>query len=77
MLTTPGRSALIATAAFAVSGMTDLSAASALRGKVVVDGSSTVYPVTEAAAAAFRHEFPNVNVTVAVSGTGVLAFRQG
>ena len=41
-----------------------------LRGKVVVDGSSTVYPVTEAAAAAFRGEFPNVNITVAISGTG-------
>jgi len=44
--------------------------ASALRGKVVVDGSSTVYPVTEAAAAAFRKDFPNVDVTVAISGTG-------
>ncbi len=44
--------------------------ASALRGKVVVDGSSTVYPITEAAAAAFRETYPNVNVTVAISGTG-------
>lgn len=43
---------------------------SALRGKVVVDGSSTVYPVTEAAAAAFRKDYPNVDVTVAISGTG-------
>lgn len=41
-----------------------------LRGNVVVDGSSTVFPVTEAAAAAFRKAYPNVNVTVAVSGTG-------
>lgn len=44
--------------------------ADALKGNVVVDGSSTVFPVTEAAAAAFRKDFPNVNVTVAVSGTG-------
>ena len=43
---------------------------SALRGKVVVDGSSTVYPVTEAAAAAFRKDYPGVDVTVAISGTG-------
>lgn len=43
---------------------------SALRGTVSVDGSSTVFPVTEAAASAFRKEFPNVNVTVGVSGTG-------
>ncbi|MGB0953133.1 MAG: PstS family phosphate ABC transporter substrate-binding protein [Planctomycetota bacterium] len=41
-----------------------------LKGNVVIDGSSTVYPITEAAAAAFRKEYPNVNVTVAVSGTG-------
>ncbi|MEX0776801.1 MAG: PstS family phosphate ABC transporter substrate-binding protein [Phycisphaeraceae bacterium] len=47
-----------------------LAQAQALRGKVAVDGSSTVYPVTEAAAAAFRKDFPNVNVTVAISGTG-------
>ena len=44
--------------------------ADALRGNVVIDGSSTVYPITEAAAAAFRKEYPNVNITVAVSGTG-------
>jgi phosphate transport system substrate-binding protein len=43
---------------------------SALRGTVSVDGSSTVFPITEAAAAEFRKEFPNVNVTVGVSGTG-------
>ncbi len=46
------------------------AAPSALRGKIVVDGSSTVYPITEAAAAAFRKEYPNINVTVAISGTG-------
>ncbi|MFK5955350.1 MAG: PstS family phosphate ABC transporter substrate-binding protein [Planctomycetota bacterium] len=44
--------------------------ATALRGNIVIDGSSTVYPITEAAAAAFRKEYPNVNITVAVSGTG-------
>lgn len=46
------------------------TAPSALKGKVVVDGSSTVYPITEAAAAAFRKDFPKVDITVAVSGTG-------
>lgn len=46
------------------------AASSELQGKVVVDGSSTVYPVTEAAAASFREDFPNVDVTVAISGTG-------
>ena len=41
-----------------------------LAGKIDVDGSSTVYPITEAAAAAFKKIYPNVNVTVGTSGTG-------
>ncbi len=44
--------------------------AAQLRGKVVADGSSTVFPITEAAAHAFKKEFPNVDVVVGVSGTG-------
>lgn len=43
---------------------------SALEGKVVIDGSSTVYPISEAIANDFRKSFPKVNVTVAISGTG-------
>ena len=72
MLTILRRSALCATAALTVAATVNTAdaASAALRGNVVVDGSSTVYPVTEAAAAAFRTSFPNVNVTVAVSGTG-------
>ena len=42
----------------------------ALRGQVTVDGSSTVYPITEAVASEFRNLFPNVKVTVGISGTG-------
>jgi phosphate transport system substrate-binding protein len=41
-----------------------------LSGKVQADGSSTVGPLTTAAAELFREEQPNVNVTVGVSGTG-------
>ncbi|MGH9026559.1 MAG: PstS family phosphate ABC transporter substrate-binding protein [Acidimicrobiia bacterium] len=41
-----------------------------LSGKVEIDGSSTVGPLTTAAAESFRGEQPNVNVTVGVSGTG-------
>lgn len=37
---------------------------------VTVDGSSTVYPVTEAVAEEFRAERPDIRVTVAKSGTG-------
>lgn len=41
-----------------------------LKGDIKVDGSSTVYPITEAAAASFKKLFPNVNTTVGKSGTG-------
>lgn len=39
-------------------------------GEIKIDGSSTVYPITEAVAEEFRNEQPDVKVTVGVSGTG-------
>ena len=42
----------------------------ALTGDIKIDGSSTVYPITEAVAEEFRAEQSGVNVTVGVSGTG-------
>jgi phosphate transport system substrate-binding protein len=41
-----------------------------LSGSIKIDGSSTVGPLTEAAAELFREENPNVKVTVGISGTG-------
>lgn len=41
-----------------------------LTGEVLVDGSSTVYPVTQAAAEEFSAYAPEVQVTVGISGTG-------
>lgn len=41
-----------------------------LQGEVRIDGSSTVYPITEAIAEEFRVDQPDVKVTVGVSGTG-------
>lgn len=41
-----------------------------LSGDILVDGSSTVYPITEAMAEEFGKEHPNVRVTVGISGTG-------
>lgn len=41
-----------------------------LRGTIKVDGSSTVYPITEAVAEEFSKEHPRVRVTVGISGTG-------
>ncbi|MDG2095108.1 MAG: PstS family phosphate ABC transporter substrate-binding protein [Phycisphaerales bacterium] len=41
-----------------------------LRGNIRVDGSSTVFPITEAIAESFSDSAPSVRVTVGVSGTG-------
>jgi phosphate transport system substrate-binding protein len=41
-----------------------------LRGSVTIDGSSTVYPITEVIAEKFSDAYPDVKTTVAVSGTG-------
>ncbi|TWU42737.1 PstS family phosphate ABC transporter substrate-binding protein [Novipirellula artificiosorum] len=43
---------------------------SGLLGRVEIDGSSTVYPISEAAASGFTRAFPKVKVNVGVSGTG-------
>ncbi len=42
----------------------------AYRSKIRIDGSSTVYPVTEAVAEEYRAEHGDVKLTVGVSGTG-------
>ncbi|TAH25909.1 MAG: PstS family phosphate ABC transporter substrate-binding protein [Cytophagales bacterium] len=39
-------------------------------GTIEIDGSSTVYPITEAVVEEFRVESPTVKVTIGVSGTG-------
>jgi phosphate transport system substrate-binding protein len=56
----------------AAAAVTDTGGAgsSDLSGRVEADGSSTVGPLTTAAAELFREEQPNVNVTVGTSGTG-------
>ncbi|OKH11523.1 PstS family phosphate ABC transporter substrate-binding protein [[Limnothrix rosea] IAM M-220] len=44
--------------------------ASRLEGSVAIDGSSTVFPITEAMAEEFQKANPDVRITVGVSGTG-------
>ncbi|MBD0334119.1 MAG: substrate-binding domain-containing protein, partial [Cyanobacteria bacterium Co-bin13] len=51
-------------------GGTETAAGSGLTGDVLVDGSSTVFPISEAMAEEFMAANPNVRVTVGVSGTG-------
>ncbi len=54
----------------ACGGQSTESTGDALSGAVVIDGSSTVAPLTEAAADLYRDVEAGVNVTVATSGTG-------
>ena len=42
----------------------------ALSGSIVIDGSSTVAPISQAVAEEFRAEQPDVNVSIGTSGTG-------
>ncbi|MDD9950640.1 MAG: PstS family phosphate ABC transporter substrate-binding protein [Zetaproteobacteria bacterium] len=46
------------------------SARAVVQDRVRIDGSSTVYPITEAVAEEFGRKSPEVRVTVGVSGTG-------
>jgi phosphate transport system substrate-binding protein len=46
------------------------STPASLTGKVTIDGSSTVYPITEAVAEEFQKANSNVKVTAAFAGTG-------
>lgn len=59
----------VALAATLLTPFTGFSA-SDISGKVKIDGSSTVFPITEAVAEEFRKEYPKVRVSVGVSGTG-------
>ena len=52
------------------SSATSGAAGEEISGTVTIDGSSTVAPLSEAAADLFRDVQPNVNVTVATAGTG-------
>ncbi len=54
----------------ATSEETTTAEAEQLSGKVIADGSSTVGPLTTAAAEAYREVQPDVNVEVGISGTG-------
>src|SRR5690606_1504542 len=44
--------------------------AGSLKGEIKIDGSSTVYPITEAIAEEYRIEQPDVRSTIGISGTG-------
>lgn len=62
--------AALALALFAVSTNIGLGGGDKLKGEIKIDGSSTVYLITEAMATQFRKLHPDVNTTVGISGTG-------
>jgi phosphate transport system substrate-binding protein len=63
-------SALLLYACGSNSGESAKADATELSGSISIDGSSTVYPITEAVAEEFRAISPRVRVTIGVSGTG-------
>lgn len=62
--------ALILAACGDAGAPTDAEGEQALSGAVRMDGSSTVFPISEAVAEEYLAEAPSVRVTVGVSGTG-------
>jgi phosphate transport system substrate-binding protein len=63
----PTLQSMLTTSAFALLGATSFAASAQV---VKIDGSSTVYPVTEAVAEEFQKANKGLKVTVGVSGTG-------
>ncbi|KAB8143147.1 PstS family phosphate ABC transporter substrate-binding protein [Chloroflexia bacterium SDU3-3] len=61
--------AATAPAAPSVSAAT-IPADASLVGTIVIDGSSTVFPITEAITSQFQQQAPNVHVQLGVSGSG-------
>lgn len=57
-------------AAIATSCGSNKSKSKELKGEILIDGSSTVFPLSEAVAEEFRNSYPQVRVSVGESGTG-------
>ena len=65
--------AIMAVAAVSLAGCTSSQPATtrpSLSGTIEIDGSSTVYPITEAVAEEFRKIYPQMRINVGISGTG-------
>ena len=65
--------AIVGLVAIACGGESDSAGSvveSTLSGNIEIDGSSTVFPISQAAAEEFRKEHPKVQIPVGISGTG-------
>lgn len=63
-------SAIALTFAFVGCGQAESGSGSKLSGEIRIDGSSTVFPITEAIVEEFNKTEPDVKIPVGVSGTG-------
>lgn len=63
-------SGCLVTAMSFTAGMSHAAVPENLSGMIKIDGSSTVYPITEAVAEEFGKEHKDVRITVGISGTG-------
>jgi phosphate transport system substrate-binding protein len=61
---------IIALAVVLVTVLASIAVAQTFKGKIEIDGSSTVFPITEAVAEEFQEANPGVHITVGISGTG-------
>lgn len=60
----------VVAAAFVAASLSFTSCGGGKKKQILVDGSSTVYPITEAVAEEYRGADTTVNITVGTSGTG-------
>lgn len=60
----------VALVALSLGTLAEARADKKMKGNVRIDGSSTVYPISEAVAEEFNANYPRVRVTIGVSGTG-------
>ncbi|MCX7986421.1 MAG: PstS family phosphate ABC transporter substrate-binding protein [Bacteroidales bacterium] len=63
-------SMLLMVVLFAISCNSGKTKKNTLKGEILIDGSSTVFPLSEAIAEEFRNTYPQVKVSVGESGTG-------
>src|SRR5262245_20139134 len=61
---------LVGLAVAALAGESAFANAQDIKGEIKIDGSSTVYLITEAMATQFKKVNPNVKISVGISGTG-------
>ncbi|AFZ47143.1 phosphate ABC transporter substrate-binding protein, PhoT family [Cyanobacterium stanieri PCC 7202] len=63
-------SLVVATGLIGCANQSAMTSNSDLTGDIVIDGSSTVYPITEVMSEEFERDNPNVRIAIGISGSG-------